>query len=107
MTVAEAAKRLEVSPGTVYLLCSTRQLGHFRVGGGRGVIRISEWDVAEYETRRRVSPLPPVSEPTPARRSQRRRSQGVEIPDLADIARRIKRGVSPARPPREGGRSGH
>jgi excisionase family DNA binding protein len=41
MTVAEAAKRLEVSPGTVYGLCASGQLAHERIGTGRGTIRIS------------------------------------------------------------------
>ena len=48
MTVREAAQRLEVSTGTVYLLCSQGLLEHARIGTGRGTIRISEQQLSAY-----------------------------------------------------------
>jgi excisionase family DNA binding protein len=51
MTVAEAARRLEVSRGLVYKLCTLGKLGHRRIGTGRGVIRIDEKHVAEFKDR--------------------------------------------------------
>jgi excisionase family DNA binding protein len=49
LTVKEAAERLgRVSEKTVYKLCTDRKLAHFRIGAGRGVIRISEEDLEAY-----------------------------------------------------------
>jgi excisionase family DNA binding protein len=48
MTVREAARRLEVTPALVYKLCRQGKLPHRRLGFGRGVIRITEADVAAY-----------------------------------------------------------
>jgi excisionase family DNA binding protein len=48
MTVGEAARRLEISERTTRDLCSSGKLAHYRIGGGRGVIRITEADLAEY-----------------------------------------------------------
>ena len=45
ITVVEAARRLKVSPATVYQLCSTQRLPHLRIGSGRGAIRIEESDL--------------------------------------------------------------
>jgi excisionase family DNA binding protein len=65
MTVAEAARRLEVTPSLVYRLCRRGMLPHARVGVGRGAIRISEADLAAFLGRRRVgfaeerAPAPP------------------------------------------------
>jgi excisionase family DNA binding protein len=54
MTVKQAAEKLVVSPATVYQLCTAKLLPHSRVGLGRGVIRISEADLAAYLAGRRV-----------------------------------------------------
>jgi excisionase family DNA binding protein len=54
LTVKQAAERLQCSPATVYQLCAARLLPHSRVGLGRGVIRISEADIAAYLAGRRV-----------------------------------------------------
>ena len=48
MTVQEAARSLEVSIGTVYVLCRAGKLAHHRIGAGRGTIRIRTEDVAAY-----------------------------------------------------------
>jgi excisionase family DNA binding protein len=48
MRVRDVALRLEVSPSLVYTLISTGKLKCYRVGMGRGCIRISEEQLAEY-----------------------------------------------------------
>ena len=48
MTVREAAKRLEVSPSTVYALIAGGLIRCKRYGLGRGCIRISDEHLAEY-----------------------------------------------------------
>lgn len=48
MTVAEAAARLEITPALVYKLCREGRLPHRRLGFGRGVIRLTEEDIAAY-----------------------------------------------------------
>jgi excisionase family DNA binding protein len=57
MTVAEAARILEVTTGVVYDLCAKRLIGHHRVGAGRGQIRLTQADIDEYIARRRVEPV--------------------------------------------------
>lgn len=58
MRVREVAERLEVSPSTVYQIIAAGKLRCSRVGIGRGVIRISEEQLAEYLR---------AAEPVPAR----------------------------------------
>jgi excisionase family DNA binding protein len=48
MTVRQVAARLEVSPATVYGLVNAGKLRCFRVGMGRGAIRVSDEHLAEY-----------------------------------------------------------
>jgi excisionase family DNA binding protein len=48
MTVAEAARLLEVKESTVYALCRESLLGHKRIGVGRGTIRIDPEDVEVF-----------------------------------------------------------
>ena len=49
LTVKEAARRLGVSLGTVYGLCSRKEIEHHRIGAyGRGTLRISEEALARY-----------------------------------------------------------
>jgi excisionase family DNA binding protein len=57
VTVAEAARILEVTTGVVYDLCAKRLIGHHRVGAGRGQIRLTQADIDEYVARRRVEPV--------------------------------------------------
>jgi hypothetical protein len=66
MTVAEAARALEVAPRVVYDLCRAGLLGHQRIGVRRGVIRITEADLAAYVASRRVEPRGVVARETPA-----------------------------------------
>ena len=51
MTIRETAARLEVSESLVYGLISSRKLGHYRLGNGRGRIRVSDEHLAEYLAR--------------------------------------------------------
>jgi excisionase family DNA binding protein len=52
MTVKQAAAQLECSIATVYQLCRSHKLGHYRVGArGRGTIRITEADVAAFRSK--------------------------------------------------------
>jgi excisionase family DNA binding protein len=48
MTVKAAAERLEVSASLVYLLISKGKLQATRHGIGRGTIRVSEQQLAQY-----------------------------------------------------------
>jgi excisionase family DNA binding protein len=55
MTVAQAARELEVSVGTIYALCRDGRLGHLRIGLGRGTIRIEESDIESFRRESRVA----------------------------------------------------
>jgi len=55
-TVEEVAQRWGVSVRTVGDLVRNGQLGCFRPGNGRGVIRISEEHIAEYERQQPARP---------------------------------------------------
>jgi excisionase family DNA binding protein len=46
LSAAEAAKRLRCSATTVYRLCDNGNMPHYRLGTGRGVIRIRIVDLA-------------------------------------------------------------
>jgi excisionase family DNA binding protein len=48
VNVRQAATRLEVSQATVYALVAAGKLKCYRVGLGRGCIRISEEHIADY-----------------------------------------------------------
>jgi excisionase family DNA binding protein len=71
MRVRDVALRLEVSRGTVYQLVASGKLRCYRVGLGRGRIRISEEHLAEFlssaEPHRMVAPPPPTSSTTQVR----------------------------------------
>ena len=72
LTVDQAAVRLNVSVKTIRDLIRTGKLGHYRIGTGRGVIRISEEaldrHLTECEVRESVAP----SQPTRRERRQLR-----------------------------------
>lgn len=55
LTVKQVAKYLGVSLGAVYALCAQGLLSHFRVGTGRGAIRIALEDLRAYLDRRRYA----------------------------------------------------
>ena len=55
LTVKDAAERMSVSQSLVYDLLAAKQIAFHRIGKGRGgSIRISEDDLEEYLTERRV-----------------------------------------------------
>ena len=56
LNVKQTALRLNVSPSLVYALCAAGKLPHYRVGVGRGCIRIEEVDL---ETVRKSPPPRP------------------------------------------------
>jgi len=48
LTVKDVAGRLNVSPSCIYQLVETGKIPHHRIGVGRGAIRFTEDDIAEY-----------------------------------------------------------
>lgn len=48
LTVAEAAKRLNVSAGTIYDLVESKKITAEHIGNGRGTIRIRPEDLETY-----------------------------------------------------------
>ncbi|WP_422931597.1 hypothetical protein [Singulisphaera sp. PoT] len=46
---------------TIYALCADGQLGHLRIGRGRGTIRIDQADIDAYRKIARVEPRPRLS----------------------------------------------
>lgn len=48
LTVEQAREILKVSTSEVYALCRSGQLPHFRIGGGRGTIRICREELREF-----------------------------------------------------------
>ncbi len=56
LTVKEVAERMRVSVAVVYQLCTARRLAHFRVGLGRGTIRIHAADLAAFVAGNAMSP---------------------------------------------------
>lgn len=54
ITVKEAASALQLSIGSVYGLCRSGELPHYRFGQGRMAIRIGRDDLNAYIDRRRT-----------------------------------------------------
>ena len=52
LTVKQAASRLGVSKSLIYQLCALGKLPHYRVGIGRGTIRVEEADLAAVKMMR-------------------------------------------------------
>lgn len=48
MTVKDAAAHLEVCPATIYSLVSAGKLKCYRIGNGRGAIRIANEHIEEF-----------------------------------------------------------
>jgi excisionase family DNA binding protein len=46
LSVSDAAEKLNCSTQTVYRLCENGKIPHYRLGAGRGVIRIRSADLA-------------------------------------------------------------
>ena len=64
LSIKQAAERIQVGQTTVRGLCQQGKLRYFRIGLGRGVIRIDEGDLEEYLKGTMVGPekaqpLPP------------------------------------------------
>lgn len=57
LTVKQAAQRLDVSKSLVYALCAEGRLKHYRVGIGRGTIRIDESDLSSVRMEPTLSPI--------------------------------------------------
>jgi excisionase family DNA binding protein len=76
LSVDQAAERLNVSVKTVRNLIGSGKLAHYRIGAGRGVIRISEEaldrHLAECEVRESGSPTAP-------RRRERRKLRHINL----------------------------
>jgi excisionase family DNA binding protein len=60
VTVKQTATRLEVSMATVYGLVASGKLKHYRIGNGRGVIRIAEEHLAAFLERAEPRAVPPA-----------------------------------------------
>lgn len=54
MTVKQVAKYLNISAATIYGLCITGKISHYRFGEGRGAIRINRMELLEFVQRCRV-----------------------------------------------------
>lgn len=71
LTVKEVARFLRLSLAETYRLVNTKSLTHFRVGPGRGAIRISELDVTAFlENRRQGRDILPREIPSPRRNTK-------------------------------------
>jgi excisionase family DNA binding protein len=74
MSVKAAAALLEVSVTTVYGLVAAGKLRCYRVGVGRGRIRIAETHINEYLGKAESAPVPPApASPPPSLRHIRLR----------------------------------
>jgi excisionase family DNA binding protein len=56
LTVRQVADRLGISRALCYALCSSGKLPHHRFGNGRGAIRVSEDQLAEFLEATRFRP---------------------------------------------------
>jgi excisionase family DNA binding protein len=61
LTVKMVAKRLNCSTATIYELISSKRLRHYRIGTGRGGIRVSEDHIAEFLSEAEVGLIAPPS----------------------------------------------
>jgi excisionase family DNA binding protein len=62
-TVKNVAERLRVSQGTVYAAIADGRLRSYRLGRGRGAIRILEEGVRKFLEQAAVEPPPPAIKP--------------------------------------------
>lgn len=56
LTVKEVAEFLRLSRSETYKLIQSKALPHYRVGPGRGAIRVKETDIQEFLEVRRLGP---------------------------------------------------
>ncbi|MEO0529366.1 MAG: helix-turn-helix domain-containing protein [Planctomycetota bacterium] len=71
LTIAEVAQRLRVSRTTAYQLVERGQLIAHRIGTGRGAIRLSKKDLADYLERCRQTKGEGLTAPEPPTRRLR------------------------------------
>jgi excisionase family DNA binding protein len=55
LSVAQAAKRINVAVGTIYDLVQRNQIAHKRYGTGRGTIRIRLGDLLDYSKKQTIA----------------------------------------------------
>src|SRR4051794_35781443 len=77
LTVHEAADLLRLSDAAVYALCKAGQLPHYRLGKGKGAIRINEGDLLAYLQQ--------------SKQGATLASQGGPLPRLSPRPQRVKR----------------
>ncbi|WP_437193235.1 helix-turn-helix domain-containing protein [Planctomicrobium sp. SH527] len=75
LNVATTAERLGVSTATIYALVNAGKLPCYRIGVGRGAIRISEREIEQYLESCRQLP----TAPTTARSPRPRRLKHIKI----------------------------
>lgn len=75
LTVKDVAARLNVSISCVYQLIEAGKLPHHRIGLGRGAIRCSESDIAEFLASNRETSSPNDS----AKRAPRPRLKHIKL----------------------------
>jgi excisionase family DNA binding protein len=62
LTVRQVAEQLKLSVASIYQLCAEGKLKHYRLGLGRGTIRISEEQLQQFlkEAESRGESVPPA-----------------------------------------------
>ncbi|SFI92449.1 helix-turn-helix domain-containing protein [Planctomicrobium piriforme] len=70
LTVSKVAELLNVSESEVYALCRSGKLQHFRIGTGRGTIRICREDLHSFLTSCRTQETQKPAAPTPERQAK-------------------------------------
>lgn len=68
LTVKDVATRLNVSASCIYQLVESGKLSHHRIGLGRGAIRFSDEDIAEFLNQVREATRPQSPRAAPPRR---------------------------------------
>lgn len=67
MTVSTVAERLDVSDACVYAIIAAGDLRCYRIGVGRGAIRISEEQLQDYLDKKETGEKPKTSRPVPVK----------------------------------------
>ncbi len=95
MTVAEAAAALECSPKTIYAMCRKGRLRSYRVGAGKGHLRITECAIRDYLA---SPPTEAAEERKPARRPAPKPSGHMTLDDAARKGQELLRARRARRP---------
>lgn len=67
LSIKQVAERLRASPATIYRLCDSGKLPSYRVGVGRGTIRVREEDLQKFTEGAKGQPLRVEPPPPPVR----------------------------------------